>query len=261
MKRTLIVVLAVMGLSCHVRRHVRSPRQFFDSNGVRIAYIDVGKGDPVVLVHGLDSSVAMNWELPGIVDELSPHYRVIALDLPGHGQSDKPHDPAAYGMAMVNDVTALLDRLGIQSAHMIGYSMGGMIVLKLAAVHPERTRSALLGGMGWLQDGSALQRMWASMPTRPQARTPSECMQSFARLALTRDELMGIRVPMEIVVGDRDPMRLEYVRPMEAARPDVIVRLVEDAGHLNCIVKPQFKHDLLAWLDEQRGTAAGRATR
>src|SRR5215470_4935531 len=94
----------------------------FDVNGVKIHYIVEGKGEPVVLIHGLYSSAAINWQLPGTVRKLSKNYQVIALDLPGHGDSDKPDNPDAYGLQMVEDVIRLLDHLKIQKAHIVGYS-------------------------------------------------------------------------------------------------------------------------------------------
>ena len=81
-----------------------------------------------MLIHGLYASAMINWQLPGVVGMLAPNYRVIALDLPGHGASDKPEDKAAYGVQMVEDVRQLLDHLKIKrKTHIVGYSLGGMI--------------------------------------------------------------------------------------------------------------------------------------
>lgn len=110
----------------------------FDSNGVSIRYIDQGNGDPVVLLHGFSRNVEMNWIQPGIVDALARDFRVIAIDCRGHGQSDKPDAIDAYGIEMVNDVMRLLDHLEIESAHLVGYSMGGRIALKTATMDPQR---------------------------------------------------------------------------------------------------------------------------
>src|SRR5262245_46023747 len=76
----------------------------FDANGVKIHYLVAGQGEPVVLIHGLLASAQMNWNLPGVIAELAKDHQVIALDLPGHGQSDKPTDEAAYGLQIVEDV-------------------------------------------------------------------------------------------------------------------------------------------------------------
>src|SRR5215467_4271832 len=102
------------------------PPDRFEVNGVNLSYTVQGTGEPVVLIHGLYASVRRNWELPGTLQMLAANYQVIALDLPGHGQSDKPDRIDAYGIAMVDDVIALLDHLNIKKAHIVGYSMGGM---------------------------------------------------------------------------------------------------------------------------------------
>jgi len=218
--------------------------QFFDARGVRIHYLLEGTGDPVVLIHGLDSSAQMNWQLPGIIAALARHHQVIALDLPGYGQSDKPVEPEAYGQQWVEDVILLLDHLRIQKAHIVGYSMGGMVALKLIAEHPERVLSGTLGGMGWLREGSFLQKAWAHMG--------SISARGGADLALTEDELKAIRVPVLILVGDRDPMRRMYVVPLQAVRNDWQVIEIQGAGHLTCIVKKQFIDELEKWLDANR---------
>ena len=74
----------------------------------------------------------------------------FGLDARGHGRSDKPHTPDSYGIKMVHDVARLLDHLEIEQAHIVGYSMGGFIALKMATLYPERISSIVLGGAGWI---------------------------------------------------------------------------------------------------------------
>ncbi|HWO00686.1 MAG TPA: alpha/beta fold hydrolase [Blastocatellia bacterium] len=229
--------------------------QSFDSNGVKLHYIVEGKGQPIVLIHGLGSNIRMNWQLPGVISILSKNYQVIALDLPGHGESDKPTNEAAYGTEMVEDVVRLLDHLNIKRAHMVGYSMGGMIAMRLMATHQDRVLSGIVGGMGWLRDGSGLQRFWERIPERQssgttsaRSRTPSVCAHSLGKLALTEAELRAIKAPVGIIVGDRDPTKRLYVTPLQQVLTDWPVVEIKGAGHLNCIVKPQFKEAIGAWL-------------
>jgi pimeloyl-ACP methyl ester carboxylesterase len=236
-------------LSCLLGRpsiSIAAPEsQFFDAKGVKVHYLVEGIGEPVVLIHGLDSSARINWEMPGTIDVLAKDHQVIALDLPGYGQSDKPIDPQAYGLQWVEDVILLMDHLKIKQAHIVGYSMGGMVALKLIAEYPDRVLSGTLGGMGWLREGSILQKVWAHMRS-VSARGVSE-------LALTEDELKAIRVPVLILVGDRDPMRKLYVEPLQRVRNDWQVIEIQHAGHLNCIVKKQFIDEIEKWLDTNRG--------
>lgn len=124
--------------------------QKFDSDGVEIAFLDEGEGFPTLLIHGFASNHRVNWVSTSWVrDLLAAGRRVIAFDNRGHGESGKPHDPAAYRFAiMAEDARRLLDHLGVEKADVIGYSMGARIAANLVLVHPERVRSAVFGGLG-----------------------------------------------------------------------------------------------------------------
>lgn len=126
------------------------PVSFFMSGDIRLAFVDVGEGEPVLLLHGFASNLAVNWAGPGWIETLRrAGRRVLALDQRGHGQSDKPHDPAAYGPAiMAADAVNLLDARGVGRADVIGYSMGARIAAAMAAERPDRVRSLVLGGIG-----------------------------------------------------------------------------------------------------------------
>jgi pimeloyl-ACP methyl ester carboxylesterase len=122
----------------------------FTNGDVEIAYLDEGEGEPIVLVHGFASTKEINWAQPGWIGTLNrAGRRAVALDNRGHGASSKLYDPAAYhSAAMADDVRALLDHLKIERADIMGYSMGARITAFLAVKHPERVRSAILGGLG-----------------------------------------------------------------------------------------------------------------
>ena len=117
------------------------------NNGIRIHYHVEGEGTPLVLQHGLTSSI-LRWYEFGFVDALKSDYRLLLIDARGHGDSDKPHDAEAYGQnLMASDVIAVLDAENIASAHYMGYSMGGSIGFALAGSFSDRFHSLIIGGM------------------------------------------------------------------------------------------------------------------
>jgi pimeloyl-ACP methyl ester carboxylesterase len=110
-------------------------------NGIRIYYDVYGQGEPVLLIMGLGAS-ALGWQ--NQIPTLSQHLRVVAYDNRDAGRSDKVE--AEYSIAdMADDAAALLDHLGIDSAHAYGVSMGGIIAQELALRHPRRVRTLVLG--------------------------------------------------------------------------------------------------------------------
>jgi pimeloyl-ACP methyl ester carboxylesterase len=194
--------------------------------------------------------------MPGTMAQLANHYQVIAFDNRGHGQSGKPEAEDQYGVQMAVDVVRLMDHLQLPKAHVVGYSLGGMITMRLLTLHPERVSSAVLGGMGWLKAGSPLQHFWDAFQTRGGSNVPAACLAGIAKLAVTEAEVKLVRVPVSIIVGDRDPCRRLYVEPLVRVRPDWPEHLIKDAGHLNCIMKPEFKAQIEAALARNRAKPA-----
>ena len=122
-----------------LHRWLRMPYQFV--NGFLMRYELWGEGQmPLVLLHGLGSS-ADDWMLQ--LPAFAPHYLCVPLDLRGHGTSDKP--PGRYSVALfAADVAALLDRLKLGPAHVLGISLGGLVAQQLAMDHAAVVRSLVL---------------------------------------------------------------------------------------------------------------------
>jgi pimeloyl-ACP methyl ester carboxylesterase len=129
-------------------RNVEEPTKtyFTVSDGIKIHYMQLGsEGSDVVLIHGYTGNAYGNWYANGIMQALAPNHRVTALDCRNHGRSDKPQPG---GPGNVKDVIELMDHLGIDKAHIHGYSMGGGITAQLLASHAERFITAGFGGSG-----------------------------------------------------------------------------------------------------------------
>jgi pimeloyl-ACP methyl ester carboxylesterase len=223
----------------------------FDANGFKIAYAVQGKGEPVILIHGWLSSAFVNWDLPGTTRLLAKDFRVITIDLPGHGLSDKPTKEEAYGLELVEDVIRLMDHLKIKKAHIVGYSMGGIVTAKLLAKHPERALSGTLGGAGWLREGSVEQKLFTE--GGKDGKPVGICFRSLAKLALTEEEIKSIRVPVTILFGADDGLKKLYAAPLQTVRKDWPVIEIKDANHISCILRPQFKEEIQKWLAAQKG--------
>lgn len=123
---------------------------FFNSfDGVRLAYREVGEGRPVVLIHGYFSDAHTNWIRYGHAAAIAERgFRVIMPDLRAHGESDKPHDPAAYPPdALTRDGHVLVEHLGLTDYDLGGYSLGARTVARMLATGAA-PRRVVFSGMG-----------------------------------------------------------------------------------------------------------------
>jgi len=280
--RTLLFIFLSMPTMSHAKE------QYIESSGVPIRFLDEGHGVPVVLIHGLTGS-AENWTEQGVLQRLSGQYRTIALDCRGHGKSGKPHDRAAYGKQMVRDVVALLDYLNIEDAHIIGYSMGAEIALRLVAEYPKRARSLTIGGSGWsgmhesetytrLADsleahggiGPAIKWMYTESPGGPfplptdeeiavldevflkdqDAKALQAVMWSMGDIVnLSKDEVAAIRVPVLGITGEHDPERYNLEK-MAGVAPGFTLKVIAGTDHMTAPLDPQFIDSITSFLKQ-----------
>ena len=120
---------------------------YADADGVRLYCEETGTGYPIVFVHEFAGDTA-SWEPQ--VRYFSRRYRCIAYNARGYPPSDVPEDPDAYGQARAaDDVAAVLDRFGIERAHIVGLSMGGFATVHFGLRHPDRARSLVVAGCGY----------------------------------------------------------------------------------------------------------------
>jgi len=246
----------------------------FRNGDVEIAYLDEGEGAPIVLVHGFASNKEVNWVHPNWLTTLTrAGRRVIALDNRGHGQSSKLYDPGAYRIGtMAEDVRALLDHLRIERADVMGYSMGGRITAFIALNHPQRVRSAILGGIGIrLIDGGGLPpnigdaleapsltdvtdsagrtfRTFAEQ-TKSNLKALAACIRG-SRQTLTREQVASISVPVLIAVGTRDVVA-GSAQALAALIPDARALAIPDRDHMLAVGDKVFKAAVLEFLNER----------
>lgn len=176
-----------------VERH-----EFTTTDGLRLHYAKMGNsGTPVILIHG-SGGQAQTWLDNGIAAELARNHIVIAADMRGHGRSEGPRDGD-----MPLDVIELMDHLGIQRAHIHGFSMGGSITAQLMARVPERFITAAFGGSGVRETGE-----WADrVPPDAEGEDPmeAEAMRMYReRRAAARAAFGGLEAEQAVSDSRRD---------------------------------------------------------
>ena len=248
--------------------------QRFAHDGVEIAFLDEGEGEPIVLVHGFASTAQVNWLHPAWIATLTrAGRRVIALDNRGHGASSKLYDPAAYHSArMAEDVRALLDHLDVPRADVMGYSMGARITAFFAFAHPSRLRRAVLGGLGIrLVDGVGLPESIADAleaPSLAQVSDPTGHMfRAFAeqtksdlkalaacirgsRQILTREQAAAIRAPVLVAVGTKDTIA-GSAQELAALLPSGTPLDIPGRDHMLAVGDKVFKSAALTFLAQE----------
>jgi 3-oxoadipate enol-lactonase len=256
---------------------------FFEHDDCSLHYEEYGKGEPILLLHGLGSS-CLDWEYQ--ISALSARHRVIAMDMRGHGRSDKPRE--AYSIAGFSaDVEALIEHLRLGPVHVVGLSMGGMIGFQLAVDQPHLLKSLCVVNSApqvkvrGISDLYQLTRRWTlarflSMrtvgialgnmlfPKPEQAELRRKVSERWAKndkqaYLASMDAIIGwgvlhkirrIICPTLIISADRDytPVALKqaYVRLMRNARLVVI----KDSRHATPLDQPEeFNRILLEFID------------
>jgi pimeloyl-ACP methyl ester carboxylesterase len=244
-------------------------------DGVEIHYEIHGSGPTLLLTHGYSLTSEM-WQ--GQIDALSKHHKLVLWDMRGHGRSDYPDDPAAYGEALtVEDMAALLDEAGARSAIVGGLSLGGYMSLAFCRAHSDRVRALLIidTGPGFKKDDAreawnrrardtadrfereGLAALKSLSPERSSvSHRDAWGLARAARGMLTQrdarviESLPGIRVPALIVVGADDAPFLAASDYMAAKIPGARKVVIPAAGHAVNIDQPQaFIDAVLPFLD------------
>lgn len=267
----LILALALPGWA-------RAGDDTFDSNGVKIRYITAGNGEAIVLLHGWMGDSSMWGRLD--TNPAAREYQLIALDLRGHGKSDKPHEVEKYGPEMAEDVVRLLDHLNVKKAHLIGYSMGAMIAGKVAAAHPDRVLSVVYGGQapilagkvktdaaeveafakavdegkglgpyiikvtppGWQKPSAELAKAIADRQFKDKdVKALAAAGLGFKNLDVTEDELKKCKAPILFIHGSKDA---DSTKERAATITKFLgrgeIKVIEGADHMTTLTKPEF---------------------
>lgn len=268
MRVIILLVLALLVSPAAAAAQAQLPDQFFDSNGVRIRYVEQGQGPAVVLMHGYTGTADRHFIANGVFANLAKDHRTIAIDLRGHGKSGKPHDAKAYGEEMSRDVVRLLDHLKIQRAHVLGYSLGGFIASRLAALHPERLISLVYiaslplrttdtfmdkfaeDSVRDLESGTPFKALALNLQP-PGSKPPSDdeirkmvaplvaandvmalaaLWRGFKTLAVSPQQLTAVKVPSIVITGSADT-NAAGVPELNKTHPQIRTVVVQGAQH------------------------------
>ncbi|MCP4750931.1 MAG: alpha/beta hydrolase [Proteobacteria bacterium] len=121
---------------------------FFQNGKTRLYYEDVGEGEPIVANHGLSEDTTY-WSEPGVTAALAEKYRVVSIDMRGHGRTVVKGEPKGYDeVTMGDDFTALADHLGLDKFHLLSHATGGMVAARYGIRHSERLLSLMLTDTG-----------------------------------------------------------------------------------------------------------------
>jgi pimeloyl-ACP methyl ester carboxylesterase len=198
---------------------------------VETHYRDAGAGSPVLLLHGWGSS---GEALAGTAAALASMYRVVSVDLPGFGWSAPP--PQAWGVfEYLVHVTALLDRLEVSKAAVLGHSFGGRVAIALAARHPERVARLVLVASAGIRPPRSLKGRLLVGTTK--------LLGAGARLPLISGAMTHLLARWRERVGSRD------YRHAGALRPTLVRVVNEDLAPLLPAIKAPT---LLLWGDQDR---------
>lgn len=209
---------------------------YAEVNGLKMYYEVYGKGKPIVLLHGSYMNIPLNWS--HIIPLLSKDRKVIVTEMQGHGRTrDISRELSYEGMA--DDVSGLLKHLTIDSADILGYSMGGGIAFQVAVRHPEQvSRLVVLSGTythdGWWPDvealyatftadmfkGTSIQKHYDSLGNDP------EHFPEFVKKVISIDlkpydwtrDVKNIKAPLFMAIGDADGVRYEHALELFRAK-------------------------------------------
>jgi len=198
-------------------------------DGARIAWREVGEGRPVLLLHGYMSDARTNWLRYGHAAAIAERgFRVILPDLRGHGESDRPHDPAAYPPdALTRDAHALVEQLGLTEYDLGGYSLGSRTVARMLATgaEPRRVIHAGMGLEGLLSAGRRADffaRVLDNLGSHARG-TPEWMIEGFLRTT------GGDPVAMRLVIDTFAGVSQQDIGGM--AQPTLVVAGIDDADN------------------------------
>ncbi|WP_205629118.1 alpha/beta fold hydrolase [Jiangella muralis] len=235
-------------------------------NGIDLHYEILGAdrpGPPLIMLHGGAYTFRLSFD--SLLPELTAERKVIGVELQGHGHTADSDRPFSIRQC-ADDVIALLDQLGIERADFFGYSLGGLVATEIAVSAPERIGRLVLAAAhfgptrskGYYTEITALELSSPRMPTEEEsaamirayeevAPNPEDFFRSVGKFqpavhdfdGWTDDQLAKVAMPVLIIIGDTDFVRLEHAVEMKHLLPNAQLAILPDTKHLQ-VIRPDL---------------------
>lgn len=236
---------------------------YADAGGVSTYYEVRGTGDPVVLLHG---GMCTAETFDAQAGPLAERHRVYVPERRGHGRTPDVDGPITYDN-MADDTIAFMEAVGLEPAHLVGWSDGALVGLLVAMRRPDLVRKLVLIGQyvnldGAREEGKALMEAFTAETFPPMFRElyaavspdgPDHFDVVFEKLAplwrgdpgIALDDLAGVSAPTLVVAGDDDVVTVEHAAAIARALPEAQLAIVPGTSHALPMEKPELVNGLL----------------
>jgi pimeloyl-ACP methyl ester carboxylesterase len=261
---------------------VEIQEKYIDVNGCKMYYEELGKGHPLILLHGGIGNSRSNWG--PCYEFFAKHFRVLALDSRGHGKSENPSKEISYGF-MADDTVAFIKKLGLKKPHVCGWSDGGQIALEVGIEYPDVAKAIVAGGVlseitdhytegmkSWGLNGPGDVDVPKLQKTVPEFAASLKEIHShvygeeywkellhisthmwFNPDSFPKERIRGISTPTLIIQGDRDEaVPLEDAVNIFKMLPNGELAIIAGAGHAGIQTQaPKFAKAIIEYLNRQ----------
>ncbi len=264
MKTTALFLVFLLTVSCNnsTQKQINygsndKVGKYIDINDIKIYYEIYGEGEPLLLLHGNSGSInSFDYQIP----ELSKHFKVIAVDSRAQGRSSDSEKEITYAL-MASDMSELIEKLKLGSVYVVGWSDGGNIGLELALNNPDKVKKLITFGANFTwEDFFATPDSVTMDPNDPlivkvtpvlqkyktgMDKIPPEIKKKLSALMekfpnLTEEQLRQIKIPVLVVAGDHDLIKLDHTVALFKSLPHAQLFIVPCASHMVVIEQPEL---------------------